>query len=127
MPKKSDTPPALTTTRAAQKLPDVHTHVCYVAAKANVTLASVARSEQRDKHFYQRALQGGNPRIEVLIELSRDLNHNLLHLYLPLLPTNIRPTPAEAAIRQENEALRAELEKLKQENAKLWGVVAGRP
>ena len=84
----------------------------------------MARAEQRAPHFYQSALRCGNPRIEVLIELSRDLNHNLLHLHL--LPTNFHPAPAQEVLRMELDARRSELERLRQENAKLWAVVVGR-
>lgn len=80
----------------------------------------------KSANYLTQALKGENPRISMLLELSREININLLNLYLPLLPDAIRPTPTEQALRQENEALRAELEKVKEENARLWGVIEKR-
>lgn len=80
----------------------------------------------RPRNYLSRALRQRDLRISHLIELSALLGENLLVQYVDTLPPSCRTTPAEVALQTELDTLKAELERVKEENAKLWGVIAGR-
>lgn len=107
-------------------LPAVLEHVRHRAALNRRTLTSIERQMGLSHNSLYRQLNGRDPRIGLLVELSRELNHDLLQLYRPLLPANLHTTEREAQLQQQIDSLQAELEKLKKENAKLWAVMAGR-
>lgn len=102
---------------------DLVHHLLYMQGRG---MRHASKRMGRSANFLSEALKGGKPRIDLLLHLSRELNHNLLNLYMPLLPDHLQTTPAEAALKDQVAALKAELEKTMQERDKYWAVIAGR-
>jgi hypothetical protein len=109
-----------------KELPDIRDAVKALLMKQNKSMHMASRRMGRSHNFLSLTLRDRNPRIGLLIDLSEELGTNLLNYYLDHMPPSVRLTARDVAHREEINALKAELERVKEENAKLWGVIAGR-
>jgi hypothetical protein len=124
----SETTPTSSKKKAPKKpkMPDIRAHIAGMAHKRNYTLTKMSRAMGRNSNYLHQALSKGDPRIGLLMQLSEMLHHNLLEPYLALMPPTIGPTAAERDLIQQLAAKTAELETVKAERDRLWGVVEKR-
>jgi hypothetical protein len=108
------------------ELPDLLIAVKTLLLKQNKFMHMASKGMGRSPYYLTVALRDRNPRIGLLMYLSEELGTNLLNYYLDHMPPSVRLTARDVAHREEINALKAELERVKEENAKLWGVIAGR-
>ncbi len=108
------------------QLPNLLNVVNGLAKNRGITLRSICIRMNRQHNFLNSHLRTNNPRIDVLLELSDLLNVNLLEAYLPLLQPKVRPTALERDLIRQLAERTAELETVKAERDRLWGVVEKR-
>jgi len=120
------TPPSKKKALNKPKMPEIRAHIAGMAHKRNYTLTKMSRAMGRNSNYLHQALSKGDPRIGLLMQLSDMLQQNLLEPYLALLPPTIGPTAAERELIQQLAERTAELETVKAERDRLWGVVEKR-
>ena len=108
------------------QLPNLLNVINGLAKNRGITLRSICISMNRQHNFLNSHLRTNDPRIDVLLELSDLLNVNLLEAYLPLLQPKVRPTALERDLIRQLAERTAELETVKAERDRLWGVVEKR-
>lgn len=108
------------------ELPDLLSVINTLAKHNGTSLKSICKRMGRQHNFLHTHLRTKNPRIDVLMELSDLMNVNLLEAYLPLLQPTVRPTAVERDLIQQLAAKTAELETVKAERDKYWGLLEKR-
>lgn len=109
-----------------KELPDIRDIVKALLNRQNSTMHKASKRMGRSHNFLTLALRDRNPRIGLLLDLSEEVGTNLLNYYLDQMPPSVRLTARDIVARDEITALKAELETVKTENARLWGVIEKR-
>lgn len=109
-----------------KELPDLTELVKGRLNRRGHTLKKGSRSMGRPGNYLSRALRHGDMRTSQLLALSDMLGENMFVHYFDLLPTSCRSTPAEVALQDEIKALKAELERVKEERDRYWAVIEKR-
>ncbi len=94
------------------ELPDIANAFKAFANSKNSNRSRVAKALGLPQATLANLLKSRNPRIELLLALSEGLEHNLLSLYLPLLPERLRETDETRALREKVEQLEEEKQAL---------------
>jgi len=108
------------------KHPDLLGAINAMAKSKGTSLKAICQRMDRPHNFLHTHLRTNNPRIEVLLELSDLMNVNLLETYMALLKPTVRTTAVERDLIQQLAAKTAELETVKAERDRLWGVLEKR-
>jgi hypothetical protein len=97
-----------------------------IAAQQSTSLSRLSKEMGQNVTYIATHMKKGDPRVMLLVELSKRLQVNLLEAYLDLLPDGVRTTAAEQRLAEENAQLRKELEEVKAERDKYWRAIENR-
>ena len=97
-----------------------------IAHQQNTSLSQISKEMGQSPNYLKSHMEKGDPRVMLLVELSKRLQVNLLEAYLDLLPDGVRTTAAEQRLAEENAQLRKELEEVKAERDKYWSAIENR-
>lgn len=97
-----------------------------IAAQQSTSLSRLSKEMGQNVTYIATHMKKGDPRVMLLVELSKRLQVNLLEAYLDLLPDGVRTTAAEQRLAEENAQLRKELEEVKAERDKYWSAIENR-
>lgn len=108
------------------QLPDMNKLVGALLSQRGSSLRRQSLKMGQSHNYLGTALKRKNLPIGLLLELSIDLNVNLLEAYLLHLPPHVRPTAAERDLMQRINDLTAELLRVKEERDRYWKVIEKR-
>jgi transcriptional regulator with XRE-family HTH domain len=114
-------------------LPDIGASVRALAEARGSNMARVARAVGLSQSGLNKLLAVRNPRIGLLMDLSRAVQFNLMDMYLQLQPEHLRITQGTRLLQQQVQqleqelaAVRAELEATRRERDTFHDLLRGR-
>jgi DNA-binding phage protein len=90
-------------------LPDIAANVRAFAESRGSNMARVAKALGLSQSGMFKLLMGRNPRIGLLMDLSRAVQFNLMDMYLQLQPEHLRITQGTRLLHQQVQQLEQEL------------------
>ena len=107
------------------ELIDIEEVIKKLAHQKKLPLSTASRKMGFEKNYLYRKLANKDVEISLLLKLSELYRFNLLVLYQNLLPDEAKYKSTEVHLKRQVEALEKELEKVKEENERLWGRIGG--
>lgn len=108
------------------EFPSLHKVVESLLKGRGSSLAKASLKMGRASNYLTIRLKSNNPNIGLLVDLSNLVGINLLEAYLPFMAPEVRHTAVERELMQQLAAKNAELETVKTERDKYWGLLEKR-